>query len=297
MKKLLVITLGVMAMAACTQQKKAETAEVAQAESTDTINAGHFDVHQFDGYSVHVYLTDDQMGDASFIIEGKDSIVTLEQPLFKINANAFDKYLAALSKPVAARISDFHLGNTGTDTIVMPAGMPEVVSGEAYSGMMKHFADEYGDAIVALPTGPAQEVAFDSTVDFAGVPFTFYNGASNDFPGANILIGKDVVYSHWAPDKSHVNSLYAANMQGVDARIAELEQILSTGATLFVGGHGAPATADDVRFRIEYLNKVKELKSANNDAASFAAALIEAYPNLPGEDGVTGFAEAIYSAN
>lgn len=300
MKKIVLFSVfGLMLATACSNQKRAESAESesAQSETADTVTVGHFETNDFDGYRLHVYFTDDTMGDASFIIEGNDSLVTLEQPLFKANAEVFDSYLAALGKPVAKRIADFHLGNTGSDTIVMPQGMPEVVKGPQYSGMMNHFAQEYGDAIVPLPTGPAEEVAFDQTVVFAGVPFTFYKGASNDFPGANILIGKDVVYSHWAPTKSHINNLYAGSIQDVDSRLAELEQILSTGATLFVGGHGMLASADDVKFRIEYLCKIKQYKSENSDAKSFAEALIAAYPNLPGEDGVTVLAEAMYSNN
>lgn len=87
-----------------------------------------------------------------------------------------------------------------------------------------------------------------------------------------------------------------ANLAGVNDRMSELEQILATGASIFVGGHGDPATADDVRFRIGYLNKVRELRANQPDAESFAAALISEYPGLPGEDGVKGFAEALYSA-
>lgn len=295
MKKVLLIAAGALVMVACSQKKAADATEQAVAENNADENVGHFDVHEFDGFKIHIYLTDDTMADASFIIEGADSLVTLEEPLFKVNAEAFDKYVADLGKPVAKRIADFHLGNTGAQPIVMPEGMPEVVKGPDYSGMMNHFAEEFGDAIVPLPTGATEEVAFDSQVVYAGVPFTFYKGASNDFPGANILVGTNVVYSHWAPAKTHVNSLYAGDIQGVESRLAELEQILSTGATLFVGGHGAPATADDVAFRIEYLNTVKALRSEKADAAAFAAALIETYPDLPGADGVQGFAEALYA--
>lgn len=296
MKKLFVIAAGALALVACSQHKQGSAAsDMAQEAETDTVTAGRFDVKDLNGYKLHIYLTADQMGDASYIIEGNDSLVTLEQPLFKVNGAAFDKYLASLGKPVAHRIADFHLGNTGEATIVMPEGMPDVVKGEAYSGMMNHFADEYGDAIEPLPTGATVEIPFDSTVVLGGVPFTFYKGASNDFPGANILIGKDVVYSHWAPEKAHINSLYASNPEGVDARLAELEQTLSTGATLFVGGHGSPATAEDVKFRIAYLGKVKELLASQDTAEKFASALIEAYPGLPGEDGVKALAESLYS--
>lgn len=296
MKKTVVFTLGMLAIVGCTRQKTDKPdGDVAQEAVTDNVAAGHFEVRDLDGYKLHIYLTEDQMGDASFIIEGEDSLVTLEQPLFKVNATEFDGYVAKLEKPVAHRVADFHLGNTRAEKILMPEGMPEVVKGPAYSGMMNHFAEEYGDAIEPLPTGETDEVAFGSTVTLAGVPFTFYKGASNDFPGADILIGKDAVYSHWAPEKSHINSLYAANMEGIDSRLAELEQILATGATVFVGGHGQPANADDVKFRISYLKKIKELRDSQPDAISFAETLVAAYPELPGKEGVKALAESLYA--
>lgn len=298
MKKLLLMTFGALAIVSCSNQKKEANEEATvQAAQADSVVSGQFEVRDFDGFKLHIYLTEDQMGDASFIIEGTDSLITLEQPLFRVNAEAFDSYLASLGKPVAQRISDFHLGNTGDATILMPQGMPAVVNGPAYSGMMKHFAEEYGDSIVALPTGNTQEIPFGVELTFAGVPVKLLKGSSNDFPGANILIGKDVVYSHWAPDRSHINNLYAGNIAGVDARLAELEEILATGATTFVGGHGTPANADDVRFRIEYLKKIKELRASQPDADAFAGALITAYPNLPGEDGVVTLAESLYADN
>jgi hypothetical protein len=266
-------------------------------ESTECCAAvGTFDVQDFGNFKLHTYLSGDQMDDASFIIEGADSLVTMEQPLFKANAATYDKYIKSLGKPVAHRISDFHLGNTGAETLLVPAGMTEVFKGPEYSGMMAHFANQYGDAIVALPTGKTEEVAFDTTVTLAGVPFTFTKGASNDFPGADILIGKDVVYMHFAPAKAHTNALYASSVAGVEARIAELEQALATGAKLFVGSHGLPGTADDVRFLIDYLKKVQQLRASQSDAESFVTALTAAYPGLPGADGLGDFAKALYAA-
>lgn len=303
MKKLALLAAGAVTLCSaalaqndCCATDASEKCCKAEETTECCATVGSFDVQDFGTFKLHTYLSGDQMGDASFIVEGKDSLVTMEQPLFKANAATYDKYLSSLGKPVAHRISDFHLGNTGAETLLVPAGMTEVFKGPEYTGMMSHFADQYGDAIVALPTGKTEEVAFDSTVTLAGIPFTFLKGASNDFPGADIVIGKDVVYMHFAPAKAHTNALYASTAEGVEARIAELETLLATGAKLYVGSHGNPGTADDVRFLIDYLKKVKELRASQPDADSFASALITAYPGLPGENGVTDFAKALYSA-
>ena len=55
-------------------------------------------------------------------------------------------YLDALGKPVEARIADYHVGGTGDHATVMPAGMPAFTKDAVYDGMMRNFAQTFGDA-------------------------------------------------------------------------------------------------------------------------------------------------------
>lgn len=87
------------------------------------------------------------------------------------------------------RITDYHVGGTADHDIVMPEGMPAFTKGEIYGGMMQGFAQIFGDALTAMPTGRASEVAFGRTETWAGVTFDFRHGATTDFPAASILIG------------------------------------------------------------------------------------------------------------
>ena len=210
---------------------------------------GRFETLELGNFRLHVYHTNDVMGDVSFLIEGPDGLVTLEQPLFKDNIAEFDAYEASLGKPVVQRITDYHLGGTGDHPILMPEGMHAFTQGDIYGGMMKGFAQQFGDAITAMPTGKVSEVAFDKPVAYAGVSFRFVHGATNDFPAAGILIG----------------------------------------------GHGAGVgTVDDVRFKIDYLKKMKALRASEATPEAFAAALRSAYPGLPGEEGIDALAKALY---
>ena len=61
---------------------------------------GRFEVHDLGNFKLHVYYTNDALGDASYIVEGKDALVTMEQPLFKDNVAEFDSYINKLVKPV-----------------------------------------------------------------------------------------------------------------------------------------------------------------------------------------------------
>lgn len=255
---------------------------------------GRFETHELGSFTLHVYYTNDALGDASYIVEGRDALVTLEQPLFKDNVAEYDAYLAALGKPVARRIADYHVGGTGSHDVVMAEGMPAFTQGEVYGGMMQGFAQAFGDALTDMPTGDATEVAFGSTQTWAGIPFEFRHGAATDFPGASILIGGKAYYTHWAPARAHVSHLQVSSPAAIDAEIAEAERSLATGATLFIGGHGGAATRDAVEFKIGYLRKMKEVLAASDTAQAFAAAMRAAYPGLPGEAGLEELGEALY---
>lgn len=255
---------------------------------------GIFEVRDFGDFTLHAYYTNDVMNDASFVIEGKSGLVTLEEPLFKVNAAEFEAYLKQLGKPVEARIASYHLGGTGNLSLVMPAGMPEFVKGPVYGGMMKGFAQQFGDAIVNVSVDGATEVAFGSTPVYAGIRFSFVAGPSNDFPAASILIGDKVYYSHWAPAKAHVSSLQVSTADGVDAQIASLESASQSGADWFIGSHGKAADADTVRFMIAYLHTLKAALAANATATAFVSAMKQAYPGLPGEDSLEALGKALY---
>ena len=255
---------------------------------------GRFEVHDLGNYKLHVYYTNDALGDASYIIEGKEALVTMEQPLFKDNVAEFDIYLSKLGKLVEKRITDYHVGGTGSHEVVMAQGMPEFTKGEAYDGMMKSFAQAFGDALIDMPTGKVSEVAFGTTQTWAGVSFEFRPGATSDFPGASILIGGHVYYTHWTPAKAHVSYLQISSPAAIDAEIVEAEKSLDSGAELFIGGHGGVAKRDAVEFKIAYLNKIKELLATNKTALDFVDAMKEIYPGLPGEAGLEGLGKALY---
>ena len=255
---------------------------------------GRFELHNLADFTLHVYYTNDALGDASYIIEGKNALVTMEQPLFRDNVGEFDAYLSRLGKPVEKRITDYHVGGTGSHDVVMAEGMPGFTKGEVYGGMMKGFAQAFGDAITAMPTGKVSEVAFGTTRTWAGVTFGFRHGAATDFPGASILIGGKVYYTHWTPAQAHVSYLQVSSPAAIDAEIAEAENSLASGATLFIGGHGGAAGRDAVKFKIAYLKQMKELLGANQTAQAFVAAMKAAYPGLPGEAGLEDVAKALY---
>ena len=78
--------------------------------SASAQDKGRFEVYDLGNFKLHVYYTNDALGDASYIIEGRKALVTMEQPLFKDNVAEFDAYLSKLGKKVGKRITDYHVG-------------------------------------------------------------------------------------------------------------------------------------------------------------------------------------------
>lgn len=104
-----------------------------------------------------MYYTNDALGDASYIIEGRKALVTMEQPLFKDNVAEFDAYLSKLGKKVEKRITDYHVGGTGSHDVVMAEGMPEFTKGEIYGGKVyfTHWAPSKAHASHLQISSPA----------------------------------------------------------------------------------------------------------------------------------------------
>ena len=258
------------------------------------VNAqGKFETVALKNATLHVYYSNDVMGDASYIVEGKKSLVVLEAPLFKGALAEFDAYLAGLGKPVESAIIDYHLGGQESQAIVMPKGMHKFTNEGVYASMMSGFKQSFGDSMVDLAEGDVREVPFGNTIKLAGIDFRFDRGPANDFPGSMILIDGTACLMHWAPAKAHMHTLQISSAEAVNQALEGLVEAERSGASIWLGSHGGVAHKEDIDFRISYLTKVRELLESHPDAASFASQLKSAYPTLPGEEGVDALAQAL----
>lgn len=268
-----------------------------QQHAMEQIKKGQMDVIELDGFKLHVYRTLDALGDVSFIIEGKDGIVTLEHPLFKENISEFNAYINALGKPVEKIIANYHTGGFAdfhAHDLVMVEGMPEFEQSPVYSGMLGSFAQAFGDAIDVRPHADAEIVNFGETQTWAGVTFRFSHGAISDFPAASINIGGQVYYTHWTPSKAHMSHLQLLSADALEAEIIETENELNSGCVVFVGSHGGSADRSTVEFKLAYLQKAKALRESCETASDWANSMKEAFPSLPGEEGLDILAETLY---
>ena len=293
MRNLLILTAIVLA--SCAGNSKSSSEANAEPETTES----KFLVQDFGSFKLHAQLTNDPLGDMSFIVEGAEGLVVVEPAAFHSSIAEQQAYVQALGKPVVCVIADYHMAGLTAypaEAYRMVEGMPEFVRGEIYSGMMAGFAQAFGDAIADEGELPTQVVAREGEQQLAGIDFTFSAGAASDFPGASVLVGGKVYYTHFSPVAGlHMNPLQITGRPAVEAQLAELKHAKATGAEAFVGGHGIGiATMADVDFQIDYLETVKKLMDAHDNAETFAEALKAAYPEAGLQENVSALAANLY---
>lgn len=286
MKKILTTLASTLALSTMV------TTLVAQTNLTEKMS-----VYELPNSKLHVYQTHDAMGDVSFIIEGEKSLVILEQPLFWDNIKEFNAYIESLDKPIDKVIANYHslgLADYPSSKVVMPTSMIEFGKSAMAQGMIAKFEKGFGESADFRPHKKAKGFAVPSTQKWGGVEMSFTAGAKSDFPAASILIDNKAYYTHFSPSKVHASPLQVRSRESVDAILAELNNIKSSGAEYIFGSHGEAASQEEVSFQIEYYQTICQLLEECSSADIFGQRLIVAYPSLAGVENIKTISKALY---
>lgn len=260
--------------------------------------AQKFTTYELESSKLHIYETGDVMNDVSFIIEGKKSLVVMEQPLFKDNIEEFAKYVESLGKPIDKVFANYHVGGLSPYSerkVVMPTTMIEFSNSPMSKGMISKFEGMFGDKADLLPFGRVKGIAIPSTQKWAGVEFELTNGVKSDFPAASVLIDNTAFYTHFAPmSGSHMSKMVIRSADAIDFNLAELRKIEASGAKYIIGSHGAPSTMEDVKFQIDYLTTLKSIYESSPDSDTFGQRLLSTLPALEGYLNIREVAKNLY---
>ena len=268
-----------------------------------TINAsaqykGEIEIYKLGDFTLHSYKSFEAMADVSFIIEGENELIVLEQQSFFQSMKDFNNYLATINKPVVKVIANYHTGGLAEwnpSLIVMVEGMPEFEKGEIYSGMLGYFAQIFEGAMDTRGRhGEVATVPFNSTQKWAGINFKFLHGAKSDFPAASINIGNKVYYTHFAPVFEHMTDNQIVNPQAIDATYDELSNAKASGCILFIGSHGKAGRLDAVDFQLQYLAKMKETFKKAKSKDEFVKTMTDSFVGISGVDNLKTVADKLY---
>ncbi|MFR9578750.1 MAG: nuclear transport factor 2 family protein [Rikenellaceae bacterium] len=265
--------------------------------ATLAAEAQQFTTYELPNSTLHLYETGDAMGCASIIIEGKRSLVVMEQPLFNNNIEEFGKYVENLGKPIDRVFANYHqagLTPYAKEKIVMPKTMIEFSKTPMSKGMMDKFSQNFGKVADVKPFGKVSSINIPSSQKWAGVDFKLTCGVTTDFPAASVLIDGTAYYMHFAPSISHASPMVIRSVEAIDQVLAELRAVEASGAKYIFGSHGAPATMEEVTFQIAYLEKLKSIREMSSDPDIFAQRLLIAYPSLAGYEQLRALATKLY---
>ncbi len=267
-----------------------------------TVNAAEFDAKKFTQYelpnsTLHLYQSGDPMGDVSFIVEGKKSLVVVEQPTFYSAIKEFQAYTAELKKPVDRVVANYHSGGAAqypTKRIMMPETMAQFGDSKMAQGMIAKFTKAFGEAADFRPVKGFKTFTLPMNMKLAGVEFDFTPTKTLGMPGAVIQIDGDALYTHFSPAKAHANPMQIKSMESVDAALAEMNFIKASGAKYIFGSHGQAATQTEVEFQIEYLELIKKLRKECTAADLFGQRVLLAHPYIPNVEAIKAVAKALY---
>ena len=161
--------------------------------------------------------------------------------------------------------------------------------------MMEEFKNRFGDDIVLISPGVSEEIDFGETKILDAIDFTFTQGPQTDFPAANIIIGHQVYYTHWAFAKAHPNAHLIKSEDSIAILIDEAKAALASNCPYFVGGHGGYADREMVDFFLGYLLTMQKALKECDTPEEFTTFLTKAYPNLPKRNQLESIAENLYA--
>lgn len=247
---------------------------------------------------LHTYQTGDPLGDVSFVIESKNSLVILEPVPFEANIKEILAYTDKLNKPVSKILVAFHPGGlsqhpTGEKVISKP--LNGFLNSDAGKGMLKHFEQvfkgKFDSAIVPFDS----VIEADKKLVIDGVTYQFAQTKLPGMPGSNIAISDKILFSHFAPAANvHPSPFFINGRPAIAAALAESEAALKGGYSLFIGSHmPGKGGVKDMEFQIKYLKTLEAVAAKTDQAADIVSEMEAAFPGCAMDKHLKGIAEKL----
>ncbi len=291
---LLSAALMVSALAACgtkqdtpTETKTPEQTAAAFSETKTpavreaAVDSGSMTVYDFGETKLHVYNTEDALGDVAYIVEGKDALVGIELPAFTDSLNAWQNYIAGLDKPMHDLFLCAHAGGAsyaeGMTLYGTQGAQESIASGSTYAttqGLYESFGEDFHGG----PDMANINKVVSGTVTVAGIDFNLIDhGETYDLE----IPSMNAVYTHMLGKTSHS---ILTSVDQMDSMLETLKGYQSAGYDMILAAHSGVEGQDAVTEKISYVEKAKELAASNDNTEDFVAAMKAAFPDYTGEN-------------
>lgn len=248
--------------------------------SDTPLGQGRVIVTDFGILKLHDYATADAMGDHCYVLETADALVAIEGPAFNGDLEAWKKYTAGLGKTMTDVFVCAHpTGGRwfGKAVSHATASAAKAIAEGGTGALAGNLAKAFGSAFNAeLAPIDAAAAAGETTV--AGIRMNILDrGDMYDI----FLPEAGIYYTHMLGADTHSILVSPEHM---DAVLKQLEDMLASGATLIISGHHDAETRADVKTKIEYVKKIREIAAQSTGRADFVSRVKTAFPGYKGEN-------------
>lgn len=286
-----VVTAALAGCAACAANALpvvAHAEEAAEVPATDVpapaavVQLGHVNVYDCGEVQLHAFCTGDALGDECFIVEGTDSLVTIELPSFESSLNAYKSYVDYLGKPVAGLFVDAHVTGgsiLGDVPVYATAAAKAAIEGGSTNATTTGLAGSFGADFRADDLAQVTDVVEEGPVEVGGIQFEVQNAQADTYD--LVIPAANAVYTHMLGGACHS---IMPSVEAMDAMVAQLEGYQAAGYTFVLSAHSEPEGQQAVADKIAYVGKAKEIAAASTDAAGFIASMDGAFPAYAGHN-------------
>ncbi len=234
-------------------------------QNIETLKYGTMTTIPCGDLNVRVYTTKDAIDDQVILLDKAGKGVVIELPSFHNSIEEMTAYLKDKNIKVEGKLVSYHAAGSSflpdVKSYLTESSVIYNTNGEG-AQLVKKFAGVFGEGFDAgivnsgerLNKGPVTIAGIEMEIIPNGDAFEVY------IPQAK------AVYMHMLGHDCHS---IVAGAGHADAIIANLKDYLDKGVEIFLSSHYAPETRDDVKTKIAYLERLKEIAKGCNGAEEF----------------------------
>lgn len=241
---------------------------------------GAVEVFEFSGAKLHVYNTNDPIGDTVFLLEKNGKMAIIEQPCFFDNIKELTDYIKNLHVTVEGKIAPYHMaGGTFLPEVAVYATKKAGDYGHTGGGkgLIDNFTGVFGAAFDASIPKVTNFIQGGKT-EIGGIGFNIIETAEAfdiEVPDLNLM------YTHMLGADTHS---IAAGKEHTKALISQLNGFISKKYDLILSSHHMPENLNDVETKIAYLEELLNIAEKSGNAQEFKKMAEEKFPEYYGKN-------------